>query len=230
MSKAEVIAWLKAEQDPKGVANWKKHAKASGGLKSYGIGLTRLRKYAKSLGCDAKLAKALWKSNIYDAKVLAILIDDPKTMTIEQAEAQVEQLRGGYLEHVFSSCGATLAKAPFVVDLLEKWVVSKDAVRKGCGYALLYEVSKSKKKSAPSETSFLAHIARIEKVQEKQPTQVRLSMASALMGIGKRSKKLHEAALRVAKEIGPVDFDPDGRCPPFDAAKHLANKVFTSRL
>lgn len=230
MTKAEVIGWLKAEQDPKGIVHWKKHADASGGLKSYGIGLTRLRKYAKSLGRDAKLAKVLWNSNIYDAKVLAILIDDPKTMTVEQAEAQVEQLHGGYLAHVFSSCDATLAKAPFVVDLLEKWVVSKDVVRQRCGYGLLYEVSKSKKKSAPDDSSFLGHIAHIEKVQKKQPIQVRMSMAGALMGIGTRSKMLHKAALRVAKQIGPIDFDPDGKCAPFDAAKNLANKVITSRL
>tara|TARA_R110002094_G_scaffold72392_1_gene80665 strand:+ start:1069 stop:1770 length:702 start_codon:yes stop_codon:yes gene_type:complete len=224
MGKADVIGWLKAEQDPRGIANWKKHAAASGGLSSYGIGLTRLRKYAKKLGRDAKLAKQLWSSKVYEAKVIALLIDDPKTMTIAQAEAQVEQLQGGYLAHVFSSCDATLAKAPFVRELAEKWIACKDQVRKACGYGLIYELSKSKKKSAPDETAFLGYVQGIEKAYPKQPVSTVLAMGTALMGIGARSKKLNVAALRVAKKIGPIDFDPDGKCPPFDVAKHLARR------
>ena len=67
------------------------------------------------LGRDPKLAKQLWNSKVYEMKVLALLIDDPKAMTVEQAETQVEELQGGYLAHVFSSCDATLAKTPFVL-------------------------------------------------------------------------------------------------------------------
>ena len=40
-----------------------------------------------------------------------------EALTREQAERQVEQLHGGMLVHVFSSCDATLAKTPFVVEL-----------------------------------------------------------------------------------------------------------------
>jgi 3-methyladenine DNA glycosylase AlkD len=227
MTKTEVLAWLKAEQDPRGIKHWEKHAASSGGLKSYGLGLTRLRGYAKQLGRDAKLAKMLWKSKIYDAKVIALLIDDPKTMTVEQAEAQVEELQGGHLAHVFSSCDATLAKAPFVREIAEKWIVSKDKVRMSCGYGLIYEISKSKKKSAPDEAAFLDYIKSIDESYSKQPVWTVMAMGGALMGIGKRSKKLHVAALRVAKKIGPIDFDPDGKCPPFDVAKHLMRKVFS---
>ena len=230
MSKTEVLAWLKAEQDSRGIEHWKKHAEESGGLKSYGIGLTRLRKYAKQMGRDAKLAKSLWRSNVYEAKVIALLIDDPKTMTVDQAEAQVEELAGGHLAHVFSACDATLAKAPFAFELAQKWIKSKDPLRKGCGYGLLYEVSKSKKKSAPAESMFLDHIARIEKTYAKQPTTVVMAMGGALLGMGSRNVKLHTAALRVAKKIGPIDFDPDGKCAPFDVAKNLSHKMFKERL
>ena len=230
MTKTEVLAWLKAEQDPRGIEHWKKHAEDTGGLKSYGIGLTRLRKYAKQLGRDAKLAKSLWRSKVYEAKVIALLIDDPKTMTTDQAEAQVEELAGGHLAHVFSSCDATLAKALFAFDLSQKWIKSKDAVRKRCGYGLLYEASKSKKKSAPEESVFLDQIARIEKTYSKQSTDVVMAMGAALLGMGSRSRKLHAAAIRVAKKIGPIDFDPDGKCPPFDVVKNLSHKLIKDRL
>ena len=230
MTKAEVLEYLKAEQDPRGIAYWKKHPEKSGGMRSYGIGLTKLRKYAKTIGRDPKLAKSLWKTKIHEAKILSLLIDDPKTLTIEQAESQVEQLEGGYLAHVFSSCDATLAKAPFVVDLLDKWIVSKDPMRRSCGYGLLYEVSKWKKKSAPDEKAFLRYVAQIDKKQAKQPIDVKMSMGMALIGIGGRTKKLHAAALRAAKKIGPIEFDPTGKCDPFHPAERLQHTVIKGRL
>lgn len=230
MKKSEILEYLKANQDARGIAHWKAHKEKSGGLKSFGIGLTNLRKFAKTVGRDPKLARQLWQSKIYEMKIIALLIDDPKNMTIEQAESQVEQLQGGYLAHVFSSCDATLAKTPFVVELADKWIKSKDPVRRRCGYGLLYEISKSKKKSAPTEEYFLAHIAHIDKTYQKRSTDSLLSMGGALMGIGKRSKKLNAAALKVATKIGPIDFDPDGNCEPMDFSKHLTSDYVREKL
>ncbi|MGI9271738.1 MAG: DNA alkylation repair protein [Woeseiaceae bacterium] len=230
MNKSEILDYLKTNQDARGIAHWESHKHKSGELKSFGIGLTKLRKFSKAVGRDSKLARQLWQSNIYEMKIISLLIDDPKTLTIEQAEKQVEQLRGGYLAHVFSSCDATLAKAPFVVELADKWINSEDSARKDCGYGLLYEISKSKKKSAPDEKYFLSHIARIEKTYEKQSTGILMSMATALMGIGKRNITLNAAALKVAEQIGPIDFDPDGRCDPMDVAKHLRSSYIKEKL
>jgi len=230
MKTSKILEHLKANQDARGIEHWKKHEEGSGGLKSFGIGLTKLRKFSKTLGKDPKLARQLWQSNIYEMKIIALLIDDPKTMTIEQAEMQVEQLQGGHLAHVFSSCDATLAKTPFVVELADRWITNEDAVRQRCGYGLLYEISKSKKKSAPEEEYFLAHIAHIEQTYPEQRTTILMSMAGALMGIGKRSKTLNVAALRVAMKIGPIDFDPDGNCEPMDVAKHLTSNYVEKKL
>lgn len=230
MNKSEVHEYLKANQDARGIAHWKTHKKKSGGLRSFGIGLTKLRKFSKTVGRDPKLARRLWQAKVYEMKIIALLIDDPKTITIDQAETQVEQLQGGYLAHVFSCCDATLAKAPFVVELADKWIKSKDPVRRDCGYGLLYEISKSKKKNAPDDDYFLAHIARINKTYQKQSTAVLMSMANALMGIGKRSRELNAAALEVAVKIGPIDFDPDGRCDPMYVTKHLTSDYIKKKL
>lgn len=230
MNKADILAHLKREQDPRGLAHWNENPQRSGGLKSHGIGLVKLRKFAKSLGRDPKLAKQLWSTNLHEAKVLALLIDDPKTMTVEQAETQVEQLQGGYLEHVFSSCDATLAKAPFANELLETWVLSKDKVRHRCGHGLLYEASKSKKKTAPTEATFLKHITRIGQTYKGKNQSTLLAMGNALMGMGCRTKTLNAAALRVAKQIGPIHFDPTGKCAPFDVEKHLTKDLIQKRL
>ncbi|GJM08825.1 MAG: hypothetical protein DHS20C11_11010 [Lysobacteraceae bacterium] len=230
MNKSDILKFLQENKDARGIAHWQQHKEKSGGLDSFGVGLTKLRKFSKKVGKDPELARQLWQSDIYEMKIISLLIDDPKTITVDQAESQVEQLKGGYLTHVFSSCDATLAKAPFVVELADKWIESKDPVRRDCGYGLLYEISKNTKKSAPDESYFLAHIAHIEDTYAEQPISVLMSMAAALMGIGKRSKKLNAAALKVARAIGPIDFDPNGRCEPMDVTKHLTSTYIKEEL
>lgn len=225
MNKTEIMATLKENRDPRGVAYWKKLSpNQTDGLKSYGIGLTILRKLAKQIGRNHKLALQLWKSDIYDARVLGLLIDDPKKMTIEQAEAQVQQLNAGWLAHVFASCGATLAKTPFAPQLADQWIKSADNVRRRCGYSLLYELSKRKIKSM-DDAYFMDRITEIHDTIHDQEQWVREAMKAALMGIGKRNKTLNQAAITCAQSIGPIGFDdpPKNGCEPFNPLKHLTS-------
>lgn len=229
MTKTEVIALLKENADERGIAHWKKHPSK---LKSFGIGLTRLRKFAKQIGRDHKLAQSLWKSNIYDVKVVGLLIDDPKQITREQAEQQVDSgLQGGMLSHVFASCDASLAKTPFAFELACDWMASDDEIRRRCGYALLYEQSKKNPKGM-DDAFLLQRIDLIRKTIHDEPMWVRESMLSALMGIGKRNQQLNKAAIAAAKAIGPVDIDygDDNSCEPLDVLKHLTSDHLQKKL
>ncbi len=231
MTVTEVLAMLNAERDEHGMQNWEKLGQQTAGLKSYGLGLTRQRKLAKQLGRDRKLAQALWQTDVYDAKVIALLIDDPAQITRDQAEQQVEELAGGMLAHVFASCDATLAKTPFMVELAEQWVQSDDPIRRDCGYGLLYEASKLSGKKAPNDEFFLAQVKRISDTIDAESEKVRLAMGAALMGIGKRSTGLNKAALKVALRVGPIEFtSASGKCEPFDVAKHLTTDRLKEKL
>lgn len=228
-TKASVISLLRKHADPRGIEHWKKR---SSNLESFGIGLTKLRKLAKEVGKDHRLAASLWKSDIYDAKLIAILIDDPKRMTPEQAESWVDDgLGDGYLVHTYTTCGAPLAKTAFAFELASRWVDSEDPVRRRCGYGLLYELSKRKPKGMDDE--YL--IDRIEIIRETirdEEMWVRESMNTALMGIGKRNLVLNEAAIAAAEAIGPVDIDygNDNSCEPLDVLKHLRCGVLREKL
>lgn len=222
MTVSDVLNQLHAERDERGMAHWAKLGDKSAGLESFGIGLTKLRKLAKQIGRNRPLSQALWQTNVHDAKVIALLIDDPAQITKEQAEQQVEQLHGGMLAHVFASCDATLAKTSFAFEIAQQWVQSDDAVRRACGYGLLYEASKWRANKAPSDAVFLQHIDHIDRTIGDETEQVRLAMVTALMGIGKRNRLLNEAALKVALAAGPIAFtSASGNCEPFDVSKHL---------
>lgn len=231
MNKTQVLALLKENQNERGIAHWKKLGSKTGQLKSFGIGLTQLRKLAKQIGRDHALALQLWKTDIYDAKIIGLLIDDPKQVTREQAEEQVDGLNAGMLSHVFASCDATLAKTPFAFGLASDWVESKDDVRRRCGYSLLYELSKKNPKGM-DDAYLLGRIDHIRSVIHGEEMWVREAMNTALMGIGKRNKRLNQAAIRAAKAIGPVEIDygDANSCEPLDVLKHLTSDYLKQKL
>lgn len=231
MTKTQVLALLKENRNERGIAHWKKRAAKGVKLKSFGIGLTQLRKLAKQIGQDHTLAQQLWESDVYDAKIIGLLIDDPKQISREQAEQQVDGLQGGMLTHVFSSCGAPLAKTPFAFDLASEWMESKDNVRRRCGYALLYELSKKNPKGM-DDAYLLRRIDHIQDTIHGEDMWVREAMGCALMGIGKRNKQLNKAAIRAAKSIGPfeIDYGDDNSCEPLDVLKHLTSDYLKQKL
>ena len=228
MTKAEVLALLKENRNERGIAHWKKRPRE---LKSFGIGLTQLRKLAKQVGRDHALAQKLWKSDIYDVKVISLLIDDPRQLTREQAEKQVDGLNDGMLSHVFATCDATLAKAPFAFDLARDWMESKDNVRRRCGYSLIYELSKKEVKGM-DDAFCLERIDHIRNTIHEQEMWVREAMTGALLGIGKQNKKLNKAAIGAARAIGPVDVDygDDNSCEPVDMLKHLTSDYLKQKF
>ncbi len=231
MNASEVMTLLETNRNPRGVEIWEKMGAETGGLKSFGIGLTVLRKLGKQVGRNHELAMELWGSDHYDAKVLGLLIDDPKKLTREQVEVQVEELGMGMLAHVFSSCDAPLSKAPFVFELACDWIEHSDSMRRRCGWGLVYELSKNYRKPELTDEFFLRCIQKIrERFREERPSTL-LAMGAALMGIGKRSRKLNAAALVLAQEMGPIDFSEDGRkCDPFDVVKHLTSDYLKKKL
>ena len=62
MTVSEVLALLDAERDERGMSNWEKLGSSTAGMRSYGIGLTRLRKLAKRIGRNRELAHASGRS------------------------------------------------------------------------------------------------------------------------------------------------------------------------
>ncbi len=230
MTKTQVLELLEENRDARGEANWKMDDR-SGGLTSFGIGLTKLRAIAKQVGRDHDLALELWNERNHDAKIIGLLIDDPQQLTRDQVEKQVDGAGPGMLGHVLSSCDATLAKSPIAFEIAKEWMASTDPVRRSCGYGLVYELAKNKKDKRLTDGFFLGCVEKIGKTIAKEENGVRVGMGGALMSIGKRNKKLNAAAIKVAKAIGPIHFsDGDKQCEPMNVLKHLTSDYLRNKL
>lgn len=56
MTVSDVLSLLDAERDERGMRNWERQGSNTAGMRSYGIGLTRLRTLAKQIGRNRELA------------------------------------------------------------------------------------------------------------------------------------------------------------------------------
>ncbi len=160
----------------------------TGGLTSFGIGLTKLRAIAKQVGRDHDLALKLWNERNHDAMIIGLLIDDPQQLTRDQAEKQVDGAGPGMLGHVLSSCDATLPKSAIAFEIAKGWMASKYLVRRSCGYGLVYELAKDKKDKRLTDGFFLGCVEKIGKTIAKEENRVRVGMGGALMSIGKQQE------------------------------------------
>jgi 3-methyladenine DNA glycosylase AlkD len=227
MTKHEVLKLLRENANDRGIENWKRMDPTNGKWSSYGIGLTQLKKLAKKIGKDHKLALDLWEEPNFEAKQIAILIEDPKEVTEKQVDQQINDLEFWMLTHVYAS--TLFPKLPFIREKAKKWRTSKRDVERRCGYLALSGFATADQ-TAPDE-HFLPIIATIEKNLQNEENFVRDAMNTSLFSIGSRSRKLHAAALKAAKSIGKVEVDyGDNSCQPLDVIKHLNSDRIKMKL
>ena len=93
----------------------------------------------------------------------------------------------------------------------------------------MYELSK-KNPEGMDDAYLLGRIDHIRHAIPGEETLVRAAMAGALIGIGKRNKKLNKAAIRTAKVIGPIDYGDDNSCEPLNVLKHLTSDYLKKKL
>ena len=187
MTKTEVLDLLKENRDARGEANWKEMGDRTGGLTSFGIGLTKLRAIAKHVGRDHDLALTLWNERNHDARIIGLLIDDPKQLTRDQVEKQVDGAGPGMLSHVLSSCDATLPKSP---SRSRSRRVGWRAQTRPPQLRLRTRIRAGQRQEGQAaHRRVLSRLRReIGNTVAKEENGVRVGMGGALMSIGKRNK------------------------------------------
>lgn len=218
MTKTDILKILQENKDTRGMQHWEKAGIA--GMNSFGIGMTKLKTYAKSAGKNHKLALELWNEPNFECKTLSTLIDDPKIISREQINNQVKDLHFWMLSHAY--CNYLLPKYPKIQELAEEWAQSKNNLERRCGFQLFYQISKNDK-ILPDEY-FYPLIEKIENEIQKEENFVKDAMNNALWAIGMRSKILNQKCISAAKNIGKVEVDYGANsCEAINVTKHLTS-------
>lgn len=219
----EVIKSLKSLADTKNLESMAKFGIDT--KTALGIALPTLRKMAKEIDIDHKLALQLWDSNIHEAQVLASMIDDPKQVTEKQMEKWVKGFHSW--DQCDQVCGNLFDKTSFAHDKAKEWSTRKDEFEKRAGFVLMATLSLHDKHAA--DRNFIQFFPLIKKESTDDRNYVKKAVNWALRQIGKRNLLLHEKAIYVAGQIQEID-SKTAKWIASDAIRELKDKKIIKRL
>jgi 3-methyladenine DNA glycosylase AlkD len=192
---------------------------------AYGASIPFLRKIAKRVGKNHKLALELWATGIHDARNLAGFIGDPLLVTEKQADSWAEDFDSWDVCDL--CCGNLFDKTPFAWKKAVEWSKRDEEYVKRAGFALMAALAVHDK--AAGNSKFESLYPLIKRASTDERNFVRKAVNWALRQIGKRNKKLNASALKLAKEIQKID-SKSARWIAADAIRELESEAVKKRL
>lgn len=193
--------------------------------KRLGVAVPELRKMAKEIGKNHKLALQIWKTEIPDARILAAMIDEPKEVNEKQMEDWVKDINSWDI--CDQVCMNLFEKVPFALKKIKEWSKREDEFTKRAAFAIISCLAWHDKK-APDEF-FIKFFPIIKSGATDERNFVRKAVNWALRNIGKRNLKLNRSAIKTAKEIQKID-SKSARWIAMDAIRELKSKAAQKRL
>ena len=218
MTTRETLKQLKAMGTPQ---NQKIYARHGVGSNMYGVSYANLKKLAKQIKTDHRLAEELWASGNHDARVLACMVADPVALTKASTD---KWARGLDCYPITDAVSGLVARSAHCRSRFEKWNTSKGEWVGRSGWQLLAHMAMSDDELPDSY--FDVHLGTIEGEIHNRKNRVRDAMNSALIAIGIRSPRLQKKALAAAARIGKVEVDHgETGCKTPDAATYIKKAV-----
>ncbi len=216
MNVEQALARIQELSDPRALAVWSRIYISPD--RYLGANLTKLKELAKEIKKSHDLALALWETHIHDAKLLATMIEEPKKVTLEQINGQMEEVYSVDLADKYTT--NVIAKTSFVQQKIDEWLTSDNEMKKRSAYNLICAQVKNDQRQPDSY--FAQYLPTIQHDLQRERNWVKEMMNYAVIAIGSRSQELRAQAIAVAQAIGPVEVDyGDTSCKTTDALQKL---------
>jgi 3-methyladenine DNA glycosylase AlkD len=190
-----------------------------------GVSVPDMRKLAKEIGKDHKLALDLWRTGIAEARIVAGMIGDPAKLTEEQMEEWVKGIDSW--DVCDQVCMNLFEKNQLAWKKIVDWSGREEEFVKRTAFSLTACLAWHDKKA--SDEKFVALLPVIIRGATDERNFVKKAVNWALRNIGKRNLKLNEAAINTAKEIQRFDSKA-ARWIAGDAIRELESDAIQSKL
>lgn len=223
MDTAAVLGQLKSLGDPRVLAEAGRVGITSTSI--LGITMPDVRKLAKPIGKNHALAAELWQTGIFEARVVATLIDDPKQVTAAQMDAWARDFDNWAL--VDQTCGNLFDRTPFAYAKAIEWSARSEEFVKRAGFSLMAYLAVHDKKA--DNMQFVPFFAVLQREAVDERNYVKKAVNWALRGIGKRNMVLNQLAIQTAQDIQRIEC-PSARWIAADALRELRGEAVQARL
>jgi len=174
-----------------------KHNKKNGaGDNQFGVKHGDIRAVAKIIKKDQQLAMELWETGNLDAQLLAALLIDPKTLSLNEMNKMVRSISFVYVADWFNAY--VVKEYPGKEKLREKWMLSKDPMSARAGWSL----TAGRVARNPEGIDLPALLDRIESEMPKAALEVQWTMNTTLAQIGICFPVHRKRAIAIGEKLG----------------------------
>src|SRR5208283_439593 len=224
MNGAEILELLASRPDPHAVEGMARFGivakKVYGGWSTPG-----LKKLAREIGRNHALAQELWASEIFEARALATLIDEPAKVTKRQMDRWAKDFDNWAV--CDGACLNVFRYTRFAHEKCVEWSARREEFVKRAAFALMAGLAVADK--AASDEAFLRFLPLIKRAAMDERNMVKKGVNWALRQIGKRNARLNGAALSACREIHRLDSRA-ARWIASDARRELESPAVQRRL
>ena len=222
-SREEDLEMLAAKADPDQLAGMAKYGMTV--ENRLGVKVPQMRKIAKEIGKDHKLALELWETGITEAMILASMVDVPDEVTEEQMEAWVQDFDSW--DVCDQVCMNLFDKTPLVWKKIHVWSDREEEFVKRAAYALIACLAVHDK--GASDEVFISLIPFIKAGATDNRNYVKKAVSWALRNTGKRNPELNTIALATSRELRGIDSS-SARWIGSDAIRDLTSDATMRRF
>jgi 3-methyladenine DNA glycosylase AlkD len=220
---AEALAWLEKHSKKSVRDGMSRYAIPND--KALGVLMGDIQKLGKLLGRNHALALELWKTDVYEARMLCAYVDEPERVTPAQMDAQAGDFDNWAVCDTL--CFALWVRTPHAFPKIRKWAASKREYVKRASFALLASMALRHKES--TDADYVQCLPLIEKAAADERNFVKKAVSWALRGVGRRSVKLNKASLTLAKKLA-ASKEAAPRWIGKDAFRELSSAAVQKRL
>jgi 3-methyladenine DNA glycosylase AlkD len=190
-----------------------------------GVSVPDMRKLAKEIGRDHKLALDLWRTGIAEARIVAAMVGDPDKLTEEQMEDWVKGINSW--DVCDQVCMNLFEKNHLAWKKIIDWSEREEEFVKRTAFSLIACLAWHDKKASDEKFTELLPVIIREATDERN--FVKKAVNWALRNIGKRNLNLNQAAINAAKEIQRLDSKA-AHWIASDAIRELESDAIQNRL
>jgi 3-methyladenine DNA glycosylase AlkD len=193
--------------------------------KRLGVSIPEMRKLARELGKDHKLALDLWRTGIAEARIVAGMVGDPDNLTEKQMEEWVKDINSW--DVCDQVCMNLFEKSQLAWKKIIGWSEREEEFVKRAAFSLIACLALHDEKA--SDEKFIELLPVIMQAATDDRNFVKKAVDWALRNIGKRNLTLNRAAINAAKQIQRLDSKA-ARWIAADAIRELESDPVQSKL
>ncbi|MBD7969904.1 DNA alkylation repair protein [Paenibacillus gallinarum] len=195
----------------------------------FGVATGAMKPLFRKIKRNQPLAEELYGTGNYDAMYFAGMIADPKVMTEADFERWIDRAYFYMLSDYVVA--VTLAETDIAQEVADRWIASDIELKMSAGWSCYCWLLGNRPDGEFSEEKIAAMLDLVASTIHDAPERTKYAMNNFIYTVGLSYLPLHDKAVAIAKELGPVEVNGNNNKTKFlNASVNLQKAIDKGQL